>query len=292
MLDYCDLDTFRLHETGVASLTRVTGLTGVPGVRGDVFDRPENDGIIEPANQYLPSRAIVLEGEIWGASVDAAWASWNTLQQTVLAAMRTQKLLKWRRLGSTLDLQYTVRTSGDCTAVIDGGADGQFLHYQLNVRAADPLAYAQTSQSVSTGAPALATVGLPFPIPFPIPWSLSATGSGTVGVTNGGNAPTWPLFTIAGPINGPAIQNQTTGKSLYFDSLNLAAGDTLTIDTNPQTRSATVGGASKLGSLRYADSEFFTISANATEQVAFYGIGGGTTGVTTMTVSWRNAYIS
>lgn len=162
----------------------------------------------------------------------------------------------------------------------------------MQLRQADPVSYSQTSQQQSTGAPSFSVTGFPFPAVWPVPWALTSTGAGSISATNAGNAPTWPLITIQGPAIGPVIQNQAQGKSIYFDTLNLGASDILIVDTNPQTRSALVAGVSKLGSLRYSDSDFFTISASATESIAFYALGGGTTGATLMTVSWRDGYIT
>jgi hypothetical protein len=150
--------------------------------------------------------------------------------------------------------------------------------------------YDVNTSVVATGAPSVIITGMPIPIPFPIPWSLVGSGSGTVAVTNAGDAPAWPVIDIAGPINAPSVRNGTTGKALYFDGLNLAAGETLTIDMNPATRSARVGGVSKFSALRFADSEFFSISPGATENITLSGT--GTSGSTTMTVTLRSAYIT
>lgn len=291
MYDYIDLDTIRLHETGVCSVISVDGMTGLPAIRGDVYDRPENDGAIEPANQYLGSRIISVEGSVWGTTVDTAWSTWNLIGAVALGAVRSQKLLKFRHLGGSIDLQYTVRLASSGNVVFTGGADGPFINYQLVMRAADPYAYSQTLQQQSVVAASSGSVGVPWPMPFPVPWSL-ASSAGAVTCTNAGNAPTWPLLVVQGPLIGPVITNATQGKSLYFDTLSLNVGDTLTIDTNPATRSATVNGVNKFAALRYADSEFFTISAGASESIAFYGLGGGATGATTLTVQWRNAYIT
>lgn len=49
-------------------------------------------------------------------------------------------------------------------------------------------------------------------------------------VTNGGNAPAFPVIQLGGPMTNPVLTNQATGLALGFD-ITLAADDTLTIDT-------------------------------------------------------------
>lgn len=290
MLDYLDLGAVRLSSTSTNDITSVDGLTGLPGIRGSTFDRPEADGVIEPANQYLQARMIVIEGEVWGATVDAAWAAWNIVQQALLGAVQQQALLKFRRANGTLDLQCTVRTVSDTYAKLTGDSIGPFLRYQVTLRAADPYLYSQTSVAATASAPG-ATTGFPIPMVFPIPFG-ALVGSGTVQVQANGNAKGWPLITVTGPITNPVIGNQSTGLFLYFDNLSLNTGDSLVIDTNPATRSASVAGSTKLGALRFSDSMWPSMTPAVLETWTFYTNGGVTSGATTMTISWRDTYIS
>ena len=244
---------------------------------------------MEPANQFLTARVITIDGEVWGASVDAAWSSWNTVQSVLLGAVQTPVLLKFRRAGGTLDLQCTVRTASDAQVDLSADLYGPFLRYHVALRAADPYLYSQTTQSVSVGAPAAGT-GMPLPIIFPIPFG-SATG-GTVAATNSGNAPAWPVMSVSGPAVNPVVGNATLGIFLYFDGLSLAAGDTLTITTNPAARAADVGGVSKLGNIRFLDSVWPYMTPGVSQTWQFYAAGGGTSGTTTLTVAWQDTYIS
>lgn len=292
MLDYCTLDTTALMGTSDADLKKVTGLTGLPsGIRGDLFPRPEADGSVEPANQYLSHKTMIFEGERWGASVNAAWASWDTLSGVLLGLVQTQKLLKWRRAGGTVDLQQLVRLSDVQPPVLDSDEQGPFIRFQFAVRADDPLAYDQVSQSASATAPSTSATGMPLPMVFPIPFGISSSG-GTCSVLNGGNAASWPVITVTGPITNPVVGNATTARYLYFDGLTLAVGETLLITTAPNLRAATQAGVSKLGSLRFSDSVWPSASPGVTETWQLYTLAPGTTGATTMQVSWRNAWIS
>lgn len=293
MLDYLTLGASALAATSATDVTKVTGLTGIPsGIRGDLFSRPEADGSVEPANQYLTHRTVVVEGEAWGASVAAAWTAWNTLQGVFLLAVQTQQTLKWRIAGGTIDLQALVRLADAQPPVLDANDQGPFIRYQITLRADDPLVYDQVSQAATATAPSTSATGMPLPVVFPIPFGLSSTG-GSCSVLNGGNAPSWPVITVTGPITNPVLGNATTARYLYFDSLTLAAGETLLITTAPNLRAATQAGVSKLGSLRFSDSVWPSATNGVTETWQLYTLAAGsTTGATSMQVAWRNAYIS
>lgn len=277
-----------LAGTSNCDLRKFTGLAGISSkIRGDTYDRPEADGGVEPENQYLGPKMMVAEGEVWGASVAAAWQAFRVLEAVMVDAVQTQTLLKWRAAGDTIDLQQLVRLVDAQPPILDSDEQGPFLRYQKTFRADDPNAYSQVSQSVVASAPT-AGAGMPFAIIFPLVFG-TATG-GTVTALNNGNARSWPTITITGPIVNPVVGNQTTGRYLYFDSLSLAAGESLIITTAPNLRAATVGGVSKLGALRFADSIWPSMTRAVTETWQFYALGGGTTGATTMTVAWRDAY--
>lgn len=288
MLDYLDIGAQRLHESGTRSLLRVAGLIGPTSMRGVLYDRPEDDGVVEPLAQFKGARIIILEGECWGASIAAAWSEFDLLAAELDGAVSADKTLKWRRAGGVVDLQGAVRLAGDVQPVLEEG--NPKIAYQATVRAADPIWYSQTEQSTSVGQPT-AEGGMPLPIIFPIPFGAGVSG-GAASVTNAGNVPTWPRITVQGPIVGPVVYNLERDEQLYCDSLSLAAGQALVIECAPRMRSASVAGTSAMGSIRWADSEFPAISAAATETIGFYGIGGGYGAGTALTVAWRAGYLT
>jgi len=297
MIDYFTIDDngtdHDLHgvTAGLRMLDRIDGLLGFPSPRDTSIDRPEGDGVIESLNQYVGPKTPVLEGCVFGTvdTIASAYANWVVTQRVLLAAVRTPKLCKWRSTGSGLDLQSYMRVAGPCAPKLGTDEHGAHYRYQVVLRAADPFAYSQTSQSASVIAPVVTTTGMPLPIIFPIPFATIGTG-GTIIVTAGGNAPSWPIITIDGPINGPVISNATQGKSVFFEGLNLAAGEQLIVNMNPNSRTATVAGASQMGAIRYADSAFFNLTPGIPESIIFYGIGLGYTVATQMTVAWRDTY--
>lgn len=298
MIDYLDLGSLRLHEDTTHGLTGIDGLTGPSGVRGTWDDRPEADGWVSPAVTYLPGRTIILEGAVWGGSgattaakIDAAWTEWNELAAALEQAAADPTLLKWRHAGGSVDLQGYVQLAGEVLPRLSEDRNGPLVEYQAMLRASDPRWYSQTEQSSTVGSPTV-DGGMPLPVVFPIPFGAGSSG-GSLTVTNAGNTISYPRLVIQGPISGPVVENVTQGLALVFSDLVVGAGQTLTIETNPASpRSATVAGANALGSLDWLLSEWFGITAGATETIRFYGLGGGYAAGTTLTVYWRDAYLS
>ena len=158
-------------------------------------------------------------------------------------------------------------------------------------RSARPIRAGSPDRAVSHGSRSNRTGRHPVPIEFPIPFG-TGQGGGDVSVQNLGNAIAYPRFVIEGPLSGPVVANVSQGKEFRFDSLTLAAGQTLTIETDPAgPRSAKVAGANVFGSLKVASSEFFGITPETTETIRYYAVSGYATG-SAMSVFWRDAWIS
>lgn len=293
MIEYATLDGVTLQDLSTNSnvqTQQVAGLSGFASVRGEIIARPENAGAVEPANQYLPERVSAWDIAVFGTTIADARTNWTTLMRTLNACRRQPKQLRWRWVADTLAFQANVRVASMTPPTFSQDTLGARVMFQVLLRASDPTNYDQTAASVATGAPSVSITGMPFPVVWPVPWALVSSGSGTVGVTNNGDEYAWPAIDIAGPITNPVIQNQTTGKALYFDGLSVGLGETLSVDMNPASRSASIGGISKFSAIRLSASEFFSVSPAATESIAFSGT--GTDGNTTMTVSLRSAYIT
>ena len=273
----------RLHETSTRSVVRVDGLVGLPGVRGEPWDRPEEDGAVNPAAQYLPAKTITVEGEIWGTSIPSAFSEWRRLTAAFYNCRNTPGNLTFTEYGSGLALQVGVVYAGGAETVVQGGAP--ILAYQVMFRAADPVLYSQNEQN-SAPATVSSGGGIPFPIPFPIPFGAGTSG-GTVTVTNSGNANTWPRFVLTGPVTNPAISNVTRGETLTFIGLALSASQTLIVETKP-TRYALVGTTNVQGAIRWSDSRWPKLSPGA-NTIQFTG--GGTSGATNLVTYWRDGYL-
>ena len=287
MIDVLSVGGVQLHGTRSRGVTGLDGWVGSPGVRGTATDRAENDGAVEPVAQYRSARLALVAGVLVASSVDAVFTDFTAVAAAFEAGMSADLAVLWRPAGSTRALQANARLAGPVLTELSAQAPGAFLRYQAQLRFADPRWYSQVLQSASVLA-ASVSGGIPFPMPFPMPMAL--TNGGVVAVTNAGTVETWPLITVAGPINSPTVGNATTNVFLSFDSLNLGAGQTLTITTNPNGRGATVGGTNVQGSLNAVKSNWPSVRASATDWFQLYGAG-GISGATTLTVTWRDAWV-
>jgi hypothetical protein len=288
VIDYLVVGGGTIADSATRSVTSITGITGFPGIRGDAFDRPEEDGGIDPTGQYQSARVISVEGEIWGASNAAMWADWRSFAGTLETAISTDTLLQWRDAGGTIALRGYCRLIGDLLPTLTADEQGPFLRYLAQFRLVDPRWVSDTEQNGTVGAPT-ASGGMPLPVVFPIPFGSGSSGGSTT-VTNAGNTKTWPTIVIQGPIVGPVVESVTLGRVLSFPTLSLGDGQTLTITTNPDGRAATVAGASVLGNLDYQNSRWFYMPPGA-NTIRFYGSSGYGVG-TALTVYWRDAYNS
>lgn len=294
LVEYATLDGVVLQDLSTQTdvmVTNLVGLSGFTSVRGDVYDRPDGAGAVEPANQYLPAGVSAWDIAVSGTTPALARAGWTSLLRTLNACRRQQKQLRWRWVGDTLELQSNVRVAGMTPPVFSNSNAGSVVAFQVLLRSADPAHYTQATTLTAAGAPSVSIGGFPFPAVWPVPWGfIIGGGSGTVTVTNDGDEEAWPVIDIAGPITSPVIQNQASGKSIYFDGLVVALGETLSVDLNPASFSASIGGVSKKSSIRFSASQLFSVAAGASEGIAFSGTGTDTN--TTMTVSLRSAYLT
>lgn len=105
--------------------------------------------------------------------------------------------------------------------------------------ASDPRRYQVEEQVARTGLP-VPEPGLDWHPDEPPPgleWELDWGADGTPGavlVTNDGDADTYPVLAVTGPVIRPAVTNQATGAVLEYD-LTLTATDRLVIDTRDGT---------------------------------------------------------
>lgn len=86
-----------------------------------------------------------------------------------------------------------------------------------------------------------------FDVPF-LPLRISTgTIDGTVIVQNDGDVEAYPIITASGPLTSLEVQNVTTGKTMNFPALTMAAGDVLIINTRPDTLTVTINGQNAFG---------------------------------------------
>lgn len=158
------------------------------------------------------------------------------------------------------------------------------LRALLILKAESPYWRALTDKSVAfTNTGATGTVWFPiFPLVF---GAGSALTGGTV--TNTGDVDAWPVFTCTGPFTGLTLRNGTSGRTVATAAA-ADAGETITIDTNPLTRSITKNGSNLYSTL--TTSEWWPLTPG-TNAVSVEGGGGFDTG-TAVTVSWRERFLT
>jgi len=82
-------------------------------------------------------------------------------------------------------------------------------------------------------------------------------------ITNGGDVEAWPVWTVTGPGSGLTLTNLTTGQTLSFPSLTLAAGDRLVIDTRPGKKSVVQNGVTNRYGLIATGGALWALAAGA-----------------------------
>lgn len=112
-----------------------------------------------------------------------------------------------------------------------------------------------------------ADIGLPFPVTFPVQFAATQAAGATV-VTSLGSVPSHFTARLYGPCVGPRLVNQTTGEEITFvDTLSLAAGDYIEVDSRERTASLTTNGSSsqvdRLGSLDFTVTSWWRLEPGA-----------------------------
>ena len=73
-------------------------------------------------------------------------------------------------------------------------------------------------------------------IPLPVPFTVGASALDTTAlIAYDGTWKSYPLVRIAGPIEDPIVENETTGRTLDFTGATIADGDYLVIDCAAKT---------------------------------------------------------
>ena len=117
--------------------------------------------------------------------------------------------------------------------------------------------------------------------------SITASGAAQsqVVVDNDGDIDTYPVLEIAGPAEDPVITNGTTGRALKIVGLNVAAGQTLVIDT--WERTVAIGAADHRDKLPN-DNQWWTLEPGD-NTIVFDRIN-PPANQATLTVKYRNAW--
>ncbi|MEU7186436.1 phage tail protein [Streptomyces sp. NPDC045369] len=205
----------------------------------------------------------------------AATALGQEEQELVVRLAGTRRMMRGRvtRRSLPADRQYT-----------KGEPSGSLVW-----ECTDPRRYSVAEVSALVGLPQ-AEPGLDWAggLGWPLSWG-TAGSTGTVNVTNGGDAPTHPVVEFRGPVVRPSVIQMERGLALEYD-ITLGERDTLTVDCAAGTVMLN-GSASRL----------YTATRNSVPEQAFT-VEPGSTSMTfradmtaydpraSVTVRWRNAF--
>lgn len=262
-------------------LQRVTGMDGGT-MRVNVEDVPMRDlGIVFDA--FEGPAYPVLEGVITAADPAPRQLKEDFLRTCLDSLKRADGTLDWLPSGQATRRQRTVRIAERID--IPGESGTVLKRFLIPLVAKDPRAYSETQQTATSSA--LGVSGVLGPPPFFIFQRVQSGGN--LSLTAGGSVDTYPIVRFTGPITGPAIRNQTTGKTVSFPSLTVVAGNYLEIDM--RNESAILNSDPNQPMERYLDaaaSEFWALQANVPNLIKLSGT--AYSGATVASVLYRNAF--
>lgn len=243
-----------LHSTATGSaavVTRAEGLQGTPPVRNLVTPRSQASGAFI-RSKYTDERTITLEGEVLGATIEAAFDNYDALAAAMYDSITTERTLKWRRDSAGQQLQAGVRLSELQPLVLTDGAP--WIKYQATFKAADPRVYDQTLQTGTGSSLAAAAGGKTYTYTYTRGYNPSSGGEVTY--TNSGSVPTPPIIRIYGFCTSPQVF-LTDDTRLVFSG-EVADGDYIEIDCAARTVKLN-GLTSRLNLLDVTNSSFFAL---------------------------------
>ena len=230
------------------ALTDLAGWLDKPGLRGSNADRPGRHGAY-PGLKRAETRTVEAELTVMVDDPDMSILRFIEDACAYTEDPVEEDLVIWA--GTTEPQLVRARLE---KVAIPTDHDWSVGHHRVRMQwvATDPRRYSWWSEtSPVLGMPGGATSGVVFPITFPITFGTGIS-SGSLTVWNGGNATTWPTFTLTGTLVSPEIVRVDTGQRLRFNSgFTLADGQTMTIDTDART--VVVDGVSRRSELTYAD---------------------------------------
>jgi hypothetical protein len=260
-------------------------------VKSRIVERPAGPGAYR-LRSYPAAKSITLQG--WCTAPDKASA--------IAARDRIRGLFpRGEQLTLTTDdgMDVTTQLVEKVGKVKISPFNGNSFSWQLPLSANDPRKYSVTTQLGNTQPQSTTSDGLDWAVVdtgalVGLDWAVSdgagSVGldwgsqqtSGTITMANPGNAETWPLFTLYGPLTAPVRIISSSGSTIAY-SLAIASGDYVVIDCSPYSRSVLLNGtADRYSALSSA--QWIVIPEGGTETVTLAASGSGY-----MTAAWRPA---
>lgn len=253
------------------------GLESLPSLRTGDLPRAGRHG--EHAGQDLAAgRTITFELEL-AAADDSAFRALVEQVRAATAPQETELPLVFQHPGAVA--QRVLARPRRRSAIQDIAWSLRFGRIAVELHASDPLIYAETQSSGSTGFPAGGT-GFTFPVTFPLVFGAAGTG-GVVNAANAGSVPVPWQASITGPWVNPTILHVASGRQLTIN-VTLATGEVLTVDSAAQ--SILLGGTASRFSSLVQPASWFDLDVGSNE-VRF----GGASGTGNATLTWRSGWI-
>lgn len=242
------------------------GWTGPPAPEPLLTNMPFAPGAYRAPNYFAP-RVITLTGYIIAPSAVARRAGEQALSAAFMSTGKT------RLMCGQEDQNLYAYVEGSARTVLHQ-VRNDLSSFSLQLVANDPRKYAlDTLSTGQTGLP-MTTGGLDWQSQSGLNWTNglvwgTIVSSGTFNLSNPGTAPSWPTFTVSAlgnVLNAPGITIAINNTVLQYTGI-LNANDVLTIVTDPQQRSVTIGGADRRVFLTTA--QWSPVSGNSTVTVVF-----------------------
>ena len=154
----------------------------------------------------------------------------------------------------------------------------------LILRSEDPYWQALTTSSVAYSY-TTGTGTAWFPI-FPLRLAAGAELAAGSGVDNTGDVDVWPTITATGPFTSLTLRSVTFGRSITVTT-TVAAGQTLTIDTAPRTRTVDLAGVNAWADL--TTREWWPLAPGVNDITVSAD---NATGTTSVVLSWLPRFLS
>jgi hypothetical protein len=207
------------------------GWHDAPTPRLNMAPRPSAHGAFD-GNAYYEPRVVSIPGIAVARTLNLAKKARDIVASVAGDPARGLLPMTVYTPGSPTMTCQVRRSTTTKTSAITGSAGFMF---SLIVVAPDPRRYAAAALSPAVGLPQTGTGGLTFPLLFPLKFGSGASG-GQMAVQHTGTTAVWPVWSILGPVSGPAITNVDTGEILSFDpAFTVPAGVTCVVNTDLKT---------------------------------------------------------
>ncbi|HEX9088401.1 MAG TPA: hypothetical protein VF867_12845 [Arthrobacter sp.] len=248
------------------------GVCMLPGVRG----------LTMPPVTHHKSRTASVPGARWrGSSTeerevfwpiqiysDIGSVDWVAQDKAFWATMQPQRTGVWTVIqpsGATRDLTLRFRDDGQATFNNDPVLAG-WMNYGITLDAEQPY---------WEGTPILATWRAGAPTQFFGGANIVTIASGqeatSAKIDNPGDVPTYPIWTLTGPLSAATLGIAGRTISIGFD---IPSGSTLVVDTSPSVLTAMMGGTDRIASL--GTSDFAPVPAGMGIPITLAVVGSGT----------------